>query len=75
MHRGRHESNLALAYAYLQEGGTFHQNALRANPRHPDYLRMYRHHLPHLTLVHASLLNRQAALETAEKIYQLIALP
>ncbi|MCS7160876.1 MAG: hypothetical protein RMJ19_10435 [Gemmatales bacterium] len=32
---------------------------------------MYRHHLPHLTLVHASLLNRQAALETAEKIYQL----
>jgi serine/threonine protein kinase/Tfp pilus assembly protein PilF len=60
------QGNWANAKRLLLEGRPHHLNALKANPRNPDYRRFYRNHLNALAKVHAALLEQVDAVNTAE---------
>jgi hypothetical protein len=60
------QGDWAAAKRLLLEGRPHHLAALTANPRHPTYRQVYRIHLMVLTAAHAGLLEREAAVRTAE---------
>jgi tetratricopeptide (TPR) repeat protein len=60
------QGNWATAKRLLLEGRPHHLAALKAAPRHPTYREFYRNHLSVLTKVHASLLEQENAVRTAE---------
>ncbi len=60
------QGDWAAAKRVLLEGRPHHLAALKANPRHPEYRQIYRHHLGVLTTVHAGLLEQEGAVCTAE---------
>ena len=57
--------------AYLSAAEPHHVAALRANPRHLDYQRIYRAHLTALTQTHAGLGDPAGANQAAEKLRDL----
>jgi hypothetical protein len=60
------QGNPAAAKRLLLEGRAHQLAALAANPRHPTYRQFYRNHLNLLTWVHATLLEPEDAVRTAE---------
>jgi serine/threonine protein kinase len=62
----RQQGNCAAAKLLLLEGRPHHLAALKANPRGPEYRQSYRSHLNVLTTVHATLLEPDEAVRTAE---------
>jgi tetratricopeptide (TPR) repeat protein len=56
---------------YLDLAQPHHQAALKANPRHPTYRQSYRSNLWALAQAQAGLLDRAAAVKTAEQIRDL----
>ena len=65
------QRDYAAAKGYLDEALPHRQAALKANPRHPTYRQFYRNHLWTLAQAQAGLLDRAAAVKTAEQIRDL----
>jgi hypothetical protein len=63
--------DFAAARKLLDEAFPYHQAALQANPRHPDYRLFYRYSLVELTQSCAGLGDRPAALAAAAKLRDL----